>query len=96
MLSVFFFKYSIAISICHQNNHTAHRDIGIDDVSEDAVGDALEHVGTKGSTDDDSTKSETVICQDGRSQETVVGTNEGCITSPQAWKNANIFGFSLA
>ena len=45
-------------------------------VSEDAIGNALEDVGSKGCADDDSTKSETVVCQDGRGKEAVVGTNK--------------------
>ncbi len=36
-----------------------------------------EDVGSKGCADDDSTKSETVVCQDGRGKEAVVGTNKG-------------------
>ena len=50
-----------------KNNHAADSDIRIDNVSEDTIGDALEDVGTKGSSDDDSTKAETVVRQDGRS-----------------------------
>ena len=58
-------------------DYTTHGDIGIDDVSEDAIGNALEDVGTKDCADDDSTKSETVVCQDGRGKEAVVGPNKG-------------------
>ena len=59
-----------------KNNHATDSDIRIDNVSEETIGDALEDVGTKGSSDDDSTKAETVIREDGRSEETVVGTDK--------------------
>ena len=51
-----------------KNNHATDSDIRIDNVSEETIGDALEDVGTKGSSDDDSTKAKTVIREDGRSE----------------------------
>ena len=76
-LQVLLYVTCIAISICHQNNHAAYGDIGIDNVAEDAIGNALEDVGSKGCADDDSTKSETVVCQDGRGKEAIIGTHKG-------------------
>ena len=74
-LQVLLYVTCIAISICHQNNHAAYGDIGIDNVAEDAIGNALEDVSTKGCADDDSTKSETVVCQDGRGKEAIIAIN---------------------
>ena len=68
---------TILSSVCQQNNDTAHRYVGIDDIAEDVIGNALEDVGSKGCSDDDPTKSETVVCQDGRGKEAVVGTDKG-------------------
>lgn len=68
---------TILSSVCQQNNDTAYGDIRINDVSEDAIGNALKDVGSKGCSDDDPTKSETVVCQDGRGKEAVVGTDKG-------------------
>lgn len=68
---------TILSSVCQQNNDTAYGDIRINDVSEDVIGDALEDVGSKGCSDDDPTKSETVVCQDGHGKEAVVGTDKG-------------------
>ena len=67
----------LADLVRQKNNHATDSDIRIDDVSENAVGDALEDVCTKGCADDDSTETETVICQNGGSEEAVIGTNKG-------------------
>ena len=37
----------------------------------------LEYVGSQSCAYDDSTKAETVICQDCRSEEAIIGTNDG-------------------
>ena len=36
---------TILSSVCQQNNDTAHRYVGIDDIAEDAVGDTAEDIG---------------------------------------------------
>ena len=68
---------TILSSVCQQNNDTAYGDIRINDVSEDAVGDTAEDIGPQYCANDDPTKSETVVCQDGRGKEAVVGTDKG-------------------
>ena len=67
---------TILSSVCQQNNDPAYGDIRINDVSEDAVGDTAEDIGPQYCANDDPTKSETVVCQDGRGKEAVVGTNK--------------------
>ena len=59
-----------------KNNHTTDSDIRIDNVAKNTVGDALEDVCAKRCSDDDAAKAETVIREDGRSEETVVGTGK--------------------
>ena len=60
-----------------QPDHATDSDIRIDNVAEDAVGYALEHIGSRTGANNDATQSETVIRQYGCSQKTIVGSDDG-------------------
>ena len=68
---------SYILELRQKYDYTTHCNIGIDDVAEEAVGDVPEHIGSQTGADDNSTKAETIICQDSCSQEAIIGPNDG-------------------
>ena len=67
----------LAVEVRQKNNHAADPDIRINNVAEDAVGNALEHIGSQTGADNNPTQSEAIIRQYGCSQETIVGSDNG-------------------
>ena len=60
--------------ICCQNDESADADIGIDDVTEDAIGDMFEDVGTHYCADNDTAEAIEIVKGYSSCEEAVVGS----------------------
>ncbi len=69
-------KNILLISVGYENNQSANTDVGIDDVTENAVGNVAEHISAKYCADDDTAKPIEIVGDDCHGEESVVGSYE--------------------